>query len=372
MCGRTAQTQSLVRLAAQNLGYSKSNPQSNSERTEKNQTLKTDGHPNDDTPFKFKNVVNTKTTNSNVTKDLSSESDNYNLCPGMEATVFFKKDGQVCVEPKTWGLITKHGTKRNPLPGGKAPHFSALMYNARSETLYLKSSFSNLISKQRSCLVAVDGWFEWKQEIKGKKQPYFIKTRIDNKQNYCLFPGLWTEVATGRDEDPILTTFTILTTEATPNLSWLHSRMPVCCWSKDLATKWLGCPMQTIHEALLSENSKFSSSLEWYPVTTDMTNLAFRSSKAIAPLKRESIESFFIAKSPKSPRPKLPITANTESEVCNHFDLDKTLNRRTKIDFSTKISSPTLAKQPAEENEQCKKKARIQKGSIASFFSPKK
>lgn len=349
MCGRTAQTQHLTALAAQNLGYSNSSPQSDND---KNQT-----------------------SDTKDTKNITLQRDNYNLCPGMEATVFFRKDGEIRAETKTWGLLTRNGTKKTPLPEGKAAHFAALMFNARSETLYLKNTFYNLISKQQSCLVAVDGWFEWKQEVKGKKQPYFVKNKLDSKQQYCLFPGLWAEVATGRAEDPTLTTFTILTTDATPNLTWLHSRMPVCCWSKDLATKWLECPKQIVHEALLAENSKFCSSLEWYPVTTDMTNLAFRSEKAIAPLKRESVESFFNPTPRRSPNSSKFKKPNIDEKKSEPFVLAKKSDKKTIISRTDSLKntpSSTSRKRPHESDEQSMKSAKVSKGSILSFFQPKK
>ena len=57
-------------------------------------------------------------------------------------------------------------------------HFAGLMYNARTDTLFSKPTFSRLAKEGRSCVVALDGYFEWKASPlgggKGKKQPYFV------------------------------------------------------------------------------------------------------------------------------------------------------------------------------------------------------
>lgn len=151
-----------------------------------------------------------------------------------------------------WGLVNKGGTAQHPLPSDSKErmgmHFAGLMYNARTDTLFTKPSFSRLAKQNRACLVALDGYFEWKVSPlaggKGKKQPYFVhKKPVDNdKSNYLLMAGLWNRVPTGLSEEPYLDTFTVLTTEACQQISWLHHRMPVCIWDTKLAHKWLNDP----------------------------------------------------------------------------------------------------------------------------------
>jgi putative SOS response-associated peptidase YedK len=282
MCGRIAQTLAAVRAAADILGAPQ--PRARSE-------MHTEEH----------NAVDTSISEPQVADTNSSDwkGDNFNLCPGMGAIVIYKnKDNSIVSESKVWGLITKHGSPKNPVPTGMAQHFSALMYNARSDTLFIKQTFGNLLTKQRSCIVAVDGWFEWKQEVKGKKQPFFVRAK---NEPYILFPGLWTQVATGRSDEPYLNTFTILTTEVAPCLTWLHTRMPVCCFDLQLAHEWLNKPTQRLHEKLLEDNYSSppdqSCRWQWHAVTDEMTSLKFRSDKAIAPWKRPTIQNFFSAKS---------------------------------------------------------------------------
>jgi putative SOS response-associated peptidase YedK len=47
------------------------------------------------------------------------------------------------------------------------------MFNARSETVGSKGVFKRLLPRQR-CVVLLNGFYEWKQEAGGKKQPYYI------------------------------------------------------------------------------------------------------------------------------------------------------------------------------------------------------
>jgi putative SOS response-associated peptidase YedK len=92
------------------------------------------------------------------------------------------------------------------------------MINARAETVAEKPSFRAAFRRRR-CLVAADGFYEW-QARDGAKQPYYVTT-ADGRP--IAFAGLW-ECWGG---DAPLETFTILTTEASPDLALIHHRMPV-------------------------------------------------------------------------------------------------------------------------------------------------
>lgn len=382
MCGRTAQTLAAVRAAADILGA----PQPRETGAFGDAA---DGPNDGDASSTNENTHANSTSSSSTWKG-----DNYNLCPGMDAIVFYKnKEGVLVSESKVWGLITKHGSTKNPLPTGMAQHFSALMYNARSDTLFIKQTFGNLISKQQSCIVAVDGWFEWKQEVKGKKQPFFVKAK---NQPYVLFPGLWAKVPTGRSDEPYLTTFTILTTEVAPCLTWLHTRMPVCCFDQTLARAWLDGPTQQLHEALLknnysSSNMSFSHSnqklpsssstdaWEWHAVTDEMTNLKFRSPKAIEPWKRPTIQNFFSQKTTvasdavASSSKVYQHNKNSESTSCKEDDLLFTTNT-IGGDFNSAHQKDAAILSSSSQTDSTTKPPNVttptKRGSIAAFLGP--
>lgn len=47
-----------------------------------------------------------------------------------------------------------------------------VQFNARSESVAEKPVFSRLLKRQR-CVVLLDGFYEWKTDAGGKKQPYY-------------------------------------------------------------------------------------------------------------------------------------------------------------------------------------------------------
>jgi putative SOS response-associated peptidase YedK len=75
-------------------------------------------------------------------------------------------------EPCRWGLVpsyTKHGDKLD--------HYK--MFNARAETVNVKGVFKRLLPSKR-CVVLLNGFYEWKKEAGGKKQPHFISFGEDD------------------------------------------------------------------------------------------------------------------------------------------------------------------------------------------------
>ena len=239
----------------------------------------------------------------------NASSDNYNMCPGMNALVMWKDGDKIAIDKMAWGLITKAGTVKKPLPSGKqrmSMHFQNLMYNARSDTLFSKPSFAKLASQNRACIVALDGYFEWKNSPlgsgKGKKQPYYVyRTNSDTGEVApLLIAGLWTQVSTGIPEEPELSSFTFLTTEPCKQIEWLHDRMPLCLWDKKSCMDWLENPSPRVLKSIDSLAAK-AEKFDWHMVSTEMSNLKFRGEKAIQAIKSPpSVLSFFSTKSKAS------------------------------------------------------------------------
>jgi len=94
------------------------------------------------------------------------------------------------------------------------------MINARKETILEKSTFKNAMNKKR-CLVAFDGFYEWKKTKDGK-QPYRIITT--NTDIFCI-AGLW-ERWTNKDTGEDIFSFTLITQAANNFMSDIHDRMP--------------------------------------------------------------------------------------------------------------------------------------------------
>jgi putative SOS response-associated peptidase YedK len=232
--------------------------------------------------------------------------DNYNLSPGMDAYVMVHDGSQLKCELKRWGLIPRGGTSAVPLDTTRmANHFALRMFNARTDTLLEKVTFAPLMKMGKTCVIAFDGFFEWKESnqlAKNKKQPYYV-----HRHPYLLMAGLHTRVPTGTQVDnapQFLDTFTILTTEISPKLKWLHTRMPVFL-NDESAKLWLAEPQreggkywtprrQAEMVAQLEQVARHVVEVQWHPVTPQMSSLKFRSIDAIQPIKEpKSISSFF-------------------------------------------------------------------------------
>lgn len=116
-----------------------------------------------------------------------------------------------------WGII----------PGwSKNKSISTKLINAMAETLNEKASFKNSL-KSRRCIVPADGYYEWKRISKKGKVPYRI---ILNNNEPFSFAGLWEEFED--DNEKVVHTFTIITTEPNDMVKTIHDRMPVILDSK--------------------------------------------------------------------------------------------------------------------------------------------
>lgn len=121
-----------------------------------------------------------------------------------------------------WGLLPDYAVQDDKT-------LCAKLKNARSETVADKPTFRDLWQRGRKLLIPASGFFEW-PEIKIKGQAPFTITYPDSE--IISFAGLWT-----KHDD--LVTFTILTKEASPEISHIHSRMPVA-FRPDQAEEWFG------------------------------------------------------------------------------------------------------------------------------------
>jgi putative SOS response-associated peptidase YedK len=92
-------------------------------------------------------------------------------------------------------------------------------FNARSETIYSKPSFSSSF-KSRRCIIPVRGFFEW-QHIGKEKIPWYIYST----DNYIItIAGLYSEWVRSTTGESV-GTFSIVTTEANKMMAEIHNSM---------------------------------------------------------------------------------------------------------------------------------------------------
>jgi putative SOS response-associated peptidase YedK len=115
--------------------------------------------------------------------------------------------------PLRWGLVPSWA---------KAP--GATMINARVETVTENPAYRKAAAARR-CLLPAAGYYEWRPEVpagaaKAVKQPYFLHPAsgllvMAGLYEFWKGPAGW------------LSSTTIITTQATDELGWVHDRMPM-------------------------------------------------------------------------------------------------------------------------------------------------
>ncbi|KAF8733863.1 hypothetical protein HU200_014715 [Digitaria exilis] len=232
------------------------------------------------------------------TLDLDRFRPSYNVSPGAYLPVGTLRahtatggdggrgDGGVepVIQCMKWGLVPSFTGKNE-----KPDHFR--MFNARSESVKEKASFRRLIPKNR-CLVAVEGFYEWKKDG-SKKQPYYIHFQDRRPLVFAALYDTWTN-----SEGEIIHTFTILTTRASTSLKWLHDRMPVILGDNASVNLWLNDASVKLEEITAPYEG---ADLVWYPVTPAMGKISFDGPECIKEMhtgpREKPISNFFTKKS---------------------------------------------------------------------------
>jgi len=145
------------------------------------------------------------------------------VAPGGPMAIVRIEQGQRHFALVRWGFIPSWVKEVKP---GKP------LINARGETVVGKPSFRNAMRRRR-CLIPADGFYEWRGDIPGKKQPYFIHRPDDG---LFAFAGLWEHWLGGDGSE--IETGVIVTTEPNRAIAQIHTRMPVVIAPEDYQT-WL-------------------------------------------------------------------------------------------------------------------------------------
>src|SRR5690606_15760763 len=114
---------------------------------------------------------------------------------------------------------------------GFRPHWAKRAWiNARAESVFRSNAFAES-ARERRCLVAAAGWYEWQGDA-APKQPY-VHFAPDFEP--VALAGIWTSAVEngGRRRS-----FAILTRDAVPDVRWVHDRMPALLAPEDYAA-WL-------------------------------------------------------------------------------------------------------------------------------------
>jgi putative SOS response-associated peptidase YedK len=173
----------------------------------------------------------------------------YNVAPGQMVPVVVGHNPNRIVLMR-WGLIP-HWAKE------EKTRFK--MINARVETLTQKPAYRDLLRHKR-CLVPASGFYEWKEEGRGKTPYYIHPTSTD----FIAFAGLYDSWTNPKGE--AIATFTIITQDADAFMAGLHHRMPVVL-QRELEDEWLAPHLTDPTEVLALLRRNRSVELDAHPVS---------------------------------------------------------------------------------------------------------
>lgn len=189
----------------------------------------------------------------------------FNIAPGQDVPAVVMAEDGLRLGPLRWGLVPRDAGD----PGAGKP-----MINARSETVDRRPAFAASF-RARRCWVLADGFYEWRTEPGGGRQPFHL--RLPGGRPFAL-AGIWDRWS-GGDQD--LLTCAILTTESAPAVRDIHHRMPVILPAEDRMT-WLDSDTEgaTLKDLL----RPYRRPLETYPVDARVNSSAHDDPSCVRPL----------------------------------------------------------------------------------------
>ncbi|XP_009079224.1 PREDICTED: embryonic stem cell-specific 5-hydroxymethylcytosine-binding protein, partial [Acanthisitta chloris] len=188
-----------------------------------------------------------------------------------------------------WGLVPSWFKQDDP---------SKLQFNTsncRSDTMLNKSSYKGALLKGKRCVVLADGFYEWQQQESGGKQPYFIyfpqtKDAMDKEiegdeewkgWRLLTMAGIfdcWEPPAGGET----LYTYTIITVDASRDVSFIHHRMPAILDGDEAIRKWLDFAEVPTQEAI--KLIQPTENIVFHPVSTFVNSVRNNTPECVAPI----------------------------------------------------------------------------------------
>lgn len=163
---------------------------------------------------------------------------------------------------------------------------------------------------RKRCVVPVQGYYEWLKKGPKEKIPHFTK-RKDGQ--LLMLGGLYDSVQYEGSQET-LWTFTIITTAANKELSWLHDRMPLILEpGTNAMARWLDDDAWS--EDLMALLKPYEGSLDCYAVKKEIGKVGNNSPDFIIPIdskeNKSNIANFFQKKQEVS-----PAQARVKAEEC--------------------------------------------------------
>lgn len=151
----------------------------------------------------------------------------------------------------------------------------ATLFNARIETADSTPAFRDAW-KSRRCLIPADGYFEWTvSEEDGKKDPWLLQ--MPEGRGFS-FASLW-----ARNDNLGVTSCTIITASAVPEIAHIHPRMPMILPTETYGA-WLDTDLQGDDAKALLLGSRIDSLHTFHRVARDVNNSRYEGTVTKKPL----------------------------------------------------------------------------------------
>ncbi|XP_037280371.2 abasic site processing protein HMCES-like [Rhipicephalus microplus] len=201
---------------------------------------------------------------------------------------------RIMMSPMRWGLVPSWFS-------GEPQNFIFNTVNCRLESCMDRRSFKGAIAAERRCVVVAEGFFEWKTEENGDKQPYYVyfkqprgvdmmKREWDHvtdahqlmHNGHWIGPRLLTmagifDVSTSKD---VLYSYTILTMDAPRYMQWLHNRVPLILDGDEAVASWLD-PTYSFEE--LTYSVRCPPNLVCHPVSPGVAKVTNNTVECVLP-----------------------------------------------------------------------------------------
>lgn len=189
----------------------------------------------------------------------------YNIAPTQDVDfVHLDKAGNAEIDRGRWWLVpffAKEVSKH-------------AMFNARIETVGTSPAFREGF-KSRRCLIPADGYFEWTKGEDGGKDPWLLQ--LPGGAPFS-FAGLW-----AHNDNLDVTSCTIITAPAVPEIAHIHSRMPVIL-DPHAYDRWLSGEDQGDTAKALLLGAQIDSQLEFHRVSRAVNSSRYEGTDTKKPL----------------------------------------------------------------------------------------
>lgn len=189
----------------------------------------------------------------------------YNIAPTQSVDfVHLDKAGNFELNRGRWWLV--------PFWAKEIP--KQTLFNARIEAADSTPAFRDAW-KARRCLIPADGYFEWTKADDGGKDPWLLQ--LPQGSGFS-FAGLW-----AHNDHLGVTSCTIVTAPAVPEIAHIHTRMPVIL-PPEVYGAWLDTNLKGADAKALLLGSQIDSLLEFHRVDRAVNNSRYEGSDTKKPL----------------------------------------------------------------------------------------